>query len=306
MKIWVHGYELNPVQHSPQKSPRQGALLKVEWALGQVGYSDLHPWPEFGEESLDRHLEALAEMRLSRLIEISLEFNYIDREFRLLRRNAFLGMIIPRSHFLIPNILEVSEDDLRQVYAKGYTHIKVKMGRDWPHEVVKLQQMLRVSNFRWRLDFNGQVSQENLAAWWSDLKADLKVKIDFIEDPVADGHPRIQGPWASDWIQTDGAQIRVMKPAREGVEEAVTTGRVIFTNSLEHTFGQACAAWAAAHYYMQHPKKTEICGLSTENIYERDEFSRAWSSVGPRMRPTPGLGFGFDDLLESCKWERIF
>ena len=122
MKVWVHGYHLTPRVLTDPVGPelsRRGALLKVEWALGQIGYSDLHPWPEFGEQPLDVHLEQLSSMKFTRLTEISLEFNYIDREFRLLKRNAFLGLIIPRSHKLLIDIRQARGQDLSQWEREG-------------------------------------------------------------------------------------------------------------------------------------------------------------------------------------------
>src|SRR5262245_36435950 len=136
MKVWVHGYQLTP--KVPAGTPRKGALLKVEWALGQIGYSDLHPWPEFGEAPLDAHLEQLSSMKFSRLAEVSLEFNYIDREFRLMKRNAFLGLIIPRSHKLVVDIGAVRGQDLNHWEKEGYSHVKVKMGRDLVAETAAL------------------------------------------------------------------------------------------------------------------------------------------------------------------------
>lgn len=50
----------------------------------------------------------------------------------------------------------------------------------------------------------------------------------------------------------------------------------------------------------------EVCGLADCESYELDDFSKVWRSAGPRMKPTPGLGFGFDEQLESIKWERLF
>jgi O-succinylbenzoate synthase len=305
MKVWVHGYQLTP--KVPTGPHRRGALLKVEWALGQIGYSDLHPWPEFGEAPLDVHLEQLGAMKFTRLTEVSLEFNYIDREFRLLKRNAFLGLIIPRSHKLVVDMTSgVSGQDLAAWEKQGYSHVKVKMGKNLAVETQALLELAYSSHLSWRLDFNGLLSAEEFTEWWKKLDADVKRRIDFVEDPIREGKIKIEGPWANDWFKNEQARVRIIKPAREGIDDIGVFNRIVFTHGLDHSFGQACAAWTAGKFYSAHPKKVEVCGLNGGDVYQPDDFSRKWENASPRMKPTTGLGFGFDEILESLKWERLF
>jgi O-succinylbenzoate synthase len=303
MKIWVHPYKLIPRIDKVQ--PRIGALVKVEWALHQTGYSDLHPWPEFGERPLDVHIDSLAKVDFTKLAEISMEFNYIDREFRIHKRNAFLGMIMPRSHRLVHEVEKLEPMTLNKWAAAGVSHIKVKMGVDLKSETEAFTQLAMSTSILWRLDFNGRLSGADFTKWWKDLDSSVRARIDFIEDPLKDEQLKQMGPWADDWFKQKHAKVKVVKPAREAAEELVAYDRVVFTHGLDHSIGQACACWSAADYYGQHPKKTEVCGLAAPEIYEPDDFSRAWSCEGPRMKPTPGTGFGFDELLEKLKWERI-
>lgn len=303
MKIWVHPYTLKPRLASV--APRMGALVKVEWALHQVGYSDLHPWPEFGEAKLDVHIDSLAKVEFTKLAEISMEFNYIDRECRLHKRNAFLGMILPRSHRLVFEIEKMEPQTLSQWQKEGFTHIKVKMGQNLKAETEAFTQLAYSTSMLWRIDMNGRLNETEFLKWWQNLDEAVRARIDFVEDPVKDEQLKIQGPWADDWFKQKLAKVRIVKPAREAAEELVPFDRVVFTHGLEHPLGQACAAWSAAHFYGQHPKKMEVCGLAASDVYEPDEFSKAWHCEGPRLKPTTGTGFGFDGLLESVKWERI-
>jgi hypothetical protein len=142
-------------------------------------------------------------------------------------------------------------------------------------------------------------------AWWKELDPTVRARIDFVEDPLAEGELKIAGPWANDWKVQSRAQIRIVKPARETAEDLAKYGRVIFTHSLDHVFGQACSAWVAARYYMRHPKLLETCGLANTDFFEPDDFSREWNCEGPRMKPTQGTGFGFDKLLSGLQWERL-
>ncbi len=304
MKIWVHGYQLTP--RAAGMATRKGALLKVEWASGQIGFSDLHPWPEFGEPPLDVHLEALSTMTFTRLAEVSLEFNYIDREFRLLKRNAFLGLIIPRSHKLVVDINSIDDREMAAWEKEGYSHIKVKMGANLAVETNSLLQHIYSSHLSWRLDFNGALTVGEFVDWWNKLDPDVKKRIDYVEDPVKEGDLKMEGPWATDWYKNSRAKIRVIKPAREGIDEVGSFNRIVFTHGMDHTLGQACAAWTAGKFYAAHPRKVEVCGMNGGHVFAADDFSNAWVNAGPRMRPTMGMGFGFDEILESLKWERLF
>jgi O-succinylbenzoate synthase len=304
MKIWVHPYKLE-ARH-PKVVPRIGALLKVEWALHQVGYSDLHPWPEFGEQPLDVHLESLAAIDFTKLAEISMEFNYIDREYRLLKRNAFLGLILPRCHKLVYEVDRLEASTCHQWAKQGFSHIKVKMGDQLQAETAAFLQLAMSTDLMWRIDFNGKLTSEQFLSWWRGLDESVRARIDFIEDPVGvEEHLKIAGPWANDWRKQKTARIRVVKPAREAADQLAAYDRMVFTHGLDHSFGQACAAWSAGRFYAEHPKMNEVCGLAAARIYADDEFSKAWFCEGPRLKPTPGTGFGFDEILESLKWERI-
>lgn len=305
MKIWVHRYQLIP-RVKGLKS-RAGALVKAEWTVGQsVGYSDLHPWPEFGEPELGVHLDSLASVQLTALAENSLEFNYIDREYRMNKKNAFTGLIPPRSHRLVLDVMELDAQKLHAIKTAGFSHIKIKMGRDLKAETQNLVMLAMSTNLMWRIDFNGKLTESVFLEWWKALDGAVKSRIDMIEDPVPESSQlKLSGPWANDWVDQKTAMFRVLKPAREGIEELTRYNRVIFTHGMDHTLGQACAAWAAARFYSAHPKKVDVCGLAPPDIYEPDDFMRAWGEDGPRLRPTPGLGFGFDLILDKLKWEKI-
>ncbi len=136
MKIWIHRYELLPVDR--RFNARAGALVKVEWALNQIGFSDLHPWPEFGEPALEEHIESLRQIKFTTLAENSMQFNYMDRELRLSKRNAFTGLILPRAHRLVTDIATLNAQVLNEWHRAGYSHIKVKMGHDLVNETEAL------------------------------------------------------------------------------------------------------------------------------------------------------------------------
>lgn len=303
MKIWVHRYQLNP--RDKRFKAREGALVKAEWAIGQIGFSDLHPWPEFGEPPLMEHIKSLATVQLTPLAENTLEFNYIDREYRLNKKNAFAGQILPRSHKLLPSLETADPQKFAEWQKQGFSHIKVKMGADLKSESELLTQLVYSTTMLWRLDFNGKLKADEFTAWWNGLDPAVKARIDMVEDPTGGEQLKIGGPWANDWKKQNAAQIRIIKPARESLEILAQYDRLIFTHGMDHPLGQACAAWAAGRFYAGHPKKMDVCGLAAPDFYEQNEFSKLWYCDGPRMKPTTGFGFGFDDLLNSLNWERV-
>jgi len=307
MKIWSHRYELTPrADQSFVSEPRRGSLIKIEWVVGQVGYSDLHPWPEFGDSPLESHLESLRDLQFTPLASASVDFNYQDREFRLLKRNAFLGLMLPRAHRLVTDIATLTAAQIREWQGQGFTHLKVKLGRDLVQETAKLTEMMAVAPLQWRLDLNGRIAKTEFVEWWNKLDKTVRARIDCVEDPIAeDVDLAIAGPWANDWKKFPRAPIRIAKPAREQVEVISPFERLIFTHSLEHAFGRACALWSAAKFYTNHPRRMEVCGLAAPDCYEPDVFDREWSCPGPRMKPTPGTGFGFDHLLKDLEWQPL-
>lgn len=303
MKIWIHKYTLNPVDR--RFKPRPGVLVKAEWALEQTGYSDLHPWPEFGEQPLEEHIESLRKVQFTPLAENSLEFNYIDREYRLNKKNAFAGLIPPRSHRLVTDMRKLDPKTLGEWHKAGFSHIKVKMGDQLDAETELLLQLVYSTPLLWRIDLNGKLTAADFTAWWKKLGDEVKQRIDLVEDPTNGEELKLVGPWANDWKKQERAQIRILKPAREGIEELAKYSRLIFTHGMDHPLGQACAAWAASRFYAAHPKKMDVCGLAAPSLYEPNEFSKEWMCEGPRMKPTVGMGFGFDALLAGLKWDRI-
>ena len=302
MRVSFHDYELRP--RAGLMGVRQGALLRVDWSAGRVGFADLHPWPEFGDTPLESHLEDLPRGELSPLVERALIFARVDAELRRQGRNAFLGLALPTSHRLVTNLIDVNEAQLAAWRDEGFTSVKVKLGRNLVEETERLKRLSLSSNVRWRLDFNGRPSVPEFTTWWRALSPRVRASIDFVEDPCA-GELSIRGPWADDWSAQPAAEVRVVKPAREDVADVGPYRRIVFTHALDHTFGRACALWSAARHYQTHPHLREAGGLASFDAYQPDAFSVAWPNPGPRLVPTTGPGFGFGELLRELTWKSL-
>ena len=112
LKIWHSRYELHPVTQIgaiASSDPRQGALLKVEWPDGKIGYGDIFPWPELGDVDIDTQLIALSQGRITHLMEQTISLALRDAEFRAEKRNAFQGLPRVKNHFLVNDVSRIDD-----------------------------------------------------------------------------------------------------------------------------------------------------------------------------------------------------
>ncbi|MES2962514.1 MAG: enolase C-terminal domain-like protein [Bdellovibrionota bacterium] len=316
-RLWISPYFLTPVSKLGARAlagDRYGVLIRAD--LGGVsGFADLHPWPELGDYSVAEELKALAEGRPLRLGQRSLYFARRDREARDQRKNLFDGLEIPVSHRLIPDLASVTNQDLVYWRNEGFTHLKIKVGRDPIEELRRLKSLApSLAGYRLRFDFNEIGTVEAVSEWIRALEGSVRSAIEFLEDPIAyqpmnwvrvaqetklplalDRQSTPDTP--SDWL--------VIKPATQSSASFVATkSRVCVTSSLDHPVGQLAAALEAAE--LARDREVGICGLLSQSAYEPNDFSRALRVEGPRLLPPTGdFGFGFTSLFEKADWRPL-
>lgn len=78
---------------------REGALLKVAFDSGMVGYADCHAWPELGDLPIKQQLAHLTQGELTPLTRCALEFASIDAQYRSQSKNVLMHQRVPNSHF---------------------------------------------------------------------------------------------------------------------------------------------------------------------------------------------------------------
>lgn len=286
-------------------STRHGALLRVLFADGLVGYADCHPWEAFGDHPLETQLTLLQKKQPTQLTQRSLYFARLDAEARHQGINLFAGLNIPESHYLIPDLKTCQFEHIEAALKDGYRCFKVKLGRRLADEAKQLKQLFSLTD-RVRLDFNMSLDRMQLQTFLDSVKEDLN-KIEFIEDPFPFdlvAWKEVQEAYrislASDLNCSDAnghlesAKVLVFKPA---IQDVVVGGtqKVVITSYLDHPFGQLCAAYCAAQ------AKIGICGLQSHMVYEQTPFSMLLGG-NPRMQAPKGTGFGFDKLLEQTEW----
>ena len=283
--LWGWRYELRSATHLNavyQRRSFPGMLLRKG-----AGFACLHPWVELGDPTLDECLAALDRCAIGKRALACLA---ADAEAREKGKSLFQGILVPQSHAMLP---ELSDSAIQGSRERGFSHLKVKVQGD-PSPVRKY--LARHGDLSWRLDFNGTGEPGMFQDWTAEECA----CIDFVEDPFL---PE-DGQWSALPVTAAAdrflgeAPVRVIKPA---VEEVVSEApRLVVTSYMDHPLGQAFAAWEAGRAGV-----SEICGLQTHGLFEKDVFTEALGEVGPHFHVPSGTGLGFDDLLERLPWKRI-
>lgn len=318
MKIAFHRYRLWFRANYGSVGPanfREGALLRITFDDGLIGYADCHPWVELGDLPLAKQLDILQSRNKTPLLECSCHFARLDAEARKAGLSVFEGLAIPPSHQLL-----ALEDDIAMFIAQGLTHFKLKCGKFPENE---LSSMLAWMNFHpnmhLRLDFNERLRREAFLKYWQSLPLNLRDAIDFIEDP----YPYDTNQWTHDQQRLgvsfaadaqamhaqhfpDSARVIILKPAVNGLPQNIAAEtQIVVTTYLDHPLGQMCAAFVAAKLKMRYPAQVGVCGLLSHKYYHADAFIAAVHAQGPLLSPPGGTGFGFDASLKALPWHTL-
>lgn len=313
-KVWNHCYSLNPLQRGNHRAlyRRQGCLLKIEYANGRVGYSDLHPWPELGDPILSELLKFIGNKETHPLLLAAYAAAQWDSKVRSGMSPQLRQLLIPQSHYLLPQPLEVSDKIFEELKRQGYSHVKLKMGCNLELEGEWLQALSSDTTraFKWRLDFN-QSFQTNLefANWCEKLPEDFLRQVDFFEDPVATPFVASKVFWDVSFLTCQlapEAQV-VIKPSRCEVENVMKyhPSRKIFTHAMGHPLGQIYDMLRAAETYSLVENADEVCGLQCRNMYHSNEWSERIIYLGPQTSLNFDSEFIFSDLLKELAWVRL-
>lgn len=315
--LWYWHYRLKSRRKLNARSSRrdfEGLLLRD----GEGGYACLHPWPELGDPPLQRCLEDLAGPRRWPIVRRALRCLEMDGAARSLKDPLFEELDVPASH---ATLTDCDAAEVAKAVEAGFAVVKLKCGRLPVAELAFVGEMSSLHpGLRWRLDFNEAGDPGEIAGWLAGLPAEIKGRLDFIEDPCAfseskwaDLHRQGGVPLAVDRESGPhrlAAQVMVIKPAIDEpwllAEAAAEHGQqVVVTSYMDHPVGQAFAAWEAGRLALQFPGLVGICGLQTHHLFEADAFTEALGPWTPEFHPAPGTGLGFDELLERLPWKRV-
>ena len=203
--------------------------------------------------------------------------------------------------------------------SKGFKAGKIKASANLAAALERLTMLASmVPSWRWRLDFNGCLNENDALKFWKSLPHHLKTRIDFIEDPcpfsiqswerLVDAGMPLALDMGSDVehqpaISSDLPIIRIVKPAREATPEYLYEPPV-FTTVMDHPVGQLWAVYQAAEYYRNFlPTEIPLCGLCTHLLFEPDPFIDQMGGMNPQAAVPGGTGLGFDELVENIPWK---
>ncbi|MFT4176326.1 MAG: hypothetical protein QM627_06685 [Luteolibacter sp.] len=307
------------------KSPRRLNSLSnrttFEGALIEIGggFGCIHPWPELGDPPLEKCLEDLKGARRWPIVRRAIRLAEYDRTARAFDHSLFEEMEVPQSH---ATLASATVKDVALTVEAGFSTIKLKLGRLPASEAKLLDEMAaEFPHLRWRLDFNESQTPDDIRSFVSALGETTRNAIDFLEDPT----PYSDSGWSALAKElklklavdreaaplSASAAFIVIKPA---IDEPFLLGesairnrqRAILTSYMDHPVGQAFAAWEAARLGLQFPGLVGLCGLQTHHLFEPNEWTEALGPWTPEFHPPEGTGIGFDDLLDTLPWSRLY
>lgn len=319
MKIAYHTYVLKAkslLNNRSNQTLREGALLKIHFDQGFIGYADCHPWVELGDLPLMQQLSLLKQKVLTSLTQSSIHWAHLDAEARSQNRSLLAHQSIPPSHFLIIDLLSFQSQDVANLAEQGYTHIKVKLGRYLLQETNHLIHLFSHSPFILRLDFNEKLTKNSCITFLQEI-GELKGSIEFIEDPFPFNpidwkvvQQQFNIAFACDrevisaihWPEV--ASFFVIKPAIQAQKLIcqLPPEKIIITTYLDHPLGQMAAAYVASQLPTM-PIRPH--GLLSHHAYESNAFSRYLSWEGAHFTIAPGSGWGYDNELDSLEWRQL-
>jgi O-succinylbenzoate synthase len=320
LNIEQHRYEL---RYKNSSKVRKGALLRFHFEPDIFGYSDCHVWEELGDLSLDQHLELLKDNILTEITSPALFFAKVDARARKEKIGLFSDINFPISHFVVAEPLNFTIKDFERVVEEGFSHIKIKIGRNLDLEVPQMKVLLensRLLNVKLRIDCNESLHRTQFKKLLKEFSP-WALHIDFWEDP----YPFHPIEWAEDQKEyaidlacdreffyaignPDAAKVLVIKPAIQFDQKSLDNNknqRLVITTYLGHPLGQAANACASLFLAHSHKVNIDVCGFLSHRVYERNEFSEQLPWEGPKWKSPPGTGFGFDQQLQSLKWDPL-
>lgn len=316
--LYYSPYVLHPVHELNAKSSsagREGFLIRT--AEGGVGC--VQPWPELGDRTVRDEWMALSEGYPLSLGKRALACAEADGDGRQKGISLWRAdQPVPRSHATLPG--EIPDEELLSLHEAGFRCGKVKGNRDIPKLVEKLARWRRLlPEWRWRLDFNGVLTEQE---WKAAVPVILEVcgdRLDFCEDPVPWNPSFWQScekegiPLALDRFSEEEEtccrdayrpKIRIWKPAVQS-ENRLRAEQVVVTSYMDHPVGIAWAAREAARVNAEDRFYVGDCGLMTHALYSPSAFSEFLGTLSPDFRAIPGTGLGFDDLLDRLNWKKF-
>lgn len=327
MKFFTSSYILNPISNLSAMDTglmREGALIKIQWPDGLIGYADLHPWIELGDPELGQHIGGLKKSHITPLMEQTIWLARRDAKLRKKAESGFASLSKVKNHALVIDLKDANDKYLSELKTQGFKTIKVKLGRDIPEEAKWVTRVLKQNNFLLRLDFNAKLDYAQFEEFIKLVDTSIRPRIEFVEDPIpydllawkelsAYVNLAVDNEYAKvDFERTPKLPFKVgiLKPARQDVTQAVERFakhnlKIVVTSSMDHPVGIAHAGLVAQEIKRDHPTLLLDCGILSHRIYSMNHYSNMLKVQGPYFIGVDGVGIGFNNLLEKENWKAL-
>lgn len=327
MKIWTSAYQLYPkgTLHLDQPHKfRNGTLLRIEFDSEGVGYSDLCPYPQFGDAPLSVELQNIVRGQPSVLAQRSIIHAKRDASARRRKKSLYNEMRI-KNHFFISEFMNFDFKRIPVLQGQRFTEFKVKIGSDLILETEMLKELFdrTAPDVKIRVDFNSRISRQKFSAWLERNQSWLLPKIDFIEDPFS--YDPVEWKMLQEKYKIDfaldlaadplangaqGANVIVIKPATQDPLKIVEAfgdqeKRFVLTHYMDFPIGQMSAYVDAQELAAESKYQIGVCGLQHHDVYEGFTFQDMICNDGPFIVPPAGYGIGFDEILERQDWTQL-
>lgn len=293
----------------------------MRWQDGLQGYADLHPWTDLGDLPLAEELARIHDERWTPLSHSSLQLARRDAEARWAQRNLLPSPPGMKNNALVTSPAVLTSDFLHALKIQHFDTLKIKLGRDLKSEMAQLK-VLEHTSWKLRFDFNGMLDESSYADFMAALSPAVREQIEYVEDPCA-YDPAVWkrlhkwAPLALDQhlnlALTHGkpaCDVLILKPAKNAVAETMQFAQthgcgVTVTSYMDHAVGVVHALSIAEDLKKEYGDLILQSGCLTHRRFHKDEFTRQLSWEGPCVLPVPGVGVGFDTLLEGLPWQPL-
>lgn len=305
----VSPYELTWSQF---ERPRLGFLIRLQ-KDHNVGFADVHPWPEFDEPDLNQQIESLKKGRPLLLSTRALERARRDARARQEGRSLLTEEVI-QCHRLYFSLSEISHQSLEADWNEGFRTLKLKVGKDLKEEIRFFHSYEQSLNcFRIRLDFNARLDGEDFQIYLEQMGSSLAQCIEYVEDPFELPHGTRQTlPVAVDlaWnSQASSADYWVIKPMhlpREFDRLSFSPhSQFVFTHSFEHPLGLSHAVSCFQDFKRRGLMMSQTHGLIPRGLHG-DFAENPLRYEGSRLCVSSLLGAGFGSYLMGLDWKEIY
>ncbi len=321
MELFYAPYLLFPKQSLNRKistsEPRTGILLKIQknkW----VGYSDLHPWPELGDQPLDAHIKSFLDFNPSFLARVTMAQAQRDGDARTDNKALIAESPRLKNNLIVSDLDSLGQDALDLNKKLGFEVIKLKAGRDLEKELFYAKKILDSGNFGLRLDFNSCLDWNSFQKFFESIPTKY---IEYAEDPM----PYTEEVWLEaqkflplaldfeakkiSWQkhQKPVAQVLIIKPQRMNMEVVIgclQAWKIKFavTSSMDHPLGVIQAYSWAQELQQKFSKQSLAPGCLTLEVFEDTQYHSEIFVEGPWIKSVEGFGSGFKKLLEGESW----